>query len=52
MKKTAEMKKSKTNPTTNFSMDSHNDFCKRCFSEHQGICPMTGQSVLHKGCSV
>lgn len=40
------------NPTTNFPMDTHKDFCKRCFPAHQGICPMTGLPVLHKGCSV
>lgn len=40
------------NPTQNYPMDTHKDFCKRCFPAHKGICPMTGLPILSKGCSV
>ena len=39
MKKTDDIKKSKKNPTTNYPMDSHKEFCKRC-KEFNGGCPM------------
>lgn len=29
------------NPTTNYPMDSHNEFCKRCMA-YNGRCPITG----------
>lgn len=31
------------NPTTNYPMDSHKAFCKRCLGYNGGICPMTGR---------
>ena len=30
------------NPTTNYPMDSHKDFCRRCLGYNQGFCPITG----------
>lgn len=29
------------NPTTNYPMDSHKEFCKRCMG-YNGRCPITG----------
>lgn len=29
------------NPTTNYPMDSHKEFCKRCMT-YNGRCPITG----------
>lgn len=29
------------NPTTNYPMDSHKAFCKRCLGYNHGICPKT-----------
>lgn len=29
------------NPTTNYPMDSHKEFCKRCMV-YNGHCPITG----------
>lgn len=41
------------NPTTNYPMDSHKEFCKRCLDRYNGgICPMTKTKATHKGCSV
>lgn len=39
------------NPTTNYPMDTHKDFCKRCLKIN-GLCPMTNSMAPHKGCNV
>lgn len=39
MKKEDNVKKSKKNPTTNYSKDSHKAFCKRCLEKHHDQCP-------------
>lgn len=40
----------KTNATTNYGLDSHASFCKRCRKEHKGSCPRTGTKVLDNTC--
>ena len=40
----------KTNTTTNYALDSHTAFCKRCRKAHEGNCPRTGTKVLDKRC--
>lgn len=47
MKKTEEIKKSKKNPTHNYPMDSHKEFCKRC-KKFNGGCPSSNP----KDCSL
>ena len=39
------------NPTTNYSKDSHKDFCKRCMSHNSG-CPRTTGRFPSKECSL
>lgn len=39
------------NPTTNYSKDSHKDFCKRCMSHNSG-CPITTGRFPSKECSL
>lgn len=42
---------SKTNnSTTNYPLDSHKSFCKRCWEHHSGICPRTGTKAIDKRC--
>lgn len=53
MKKTEDIKKSKKNPTTNYPMDSHKEFCKRCLNlYHGGTCPITHSVRPSKDCSL
>lgn len=41
------------NPTTNYPMDSHQEFCKRCLHlYHGGICPVTHTKRPSKECSL
>ena len=37
-----EIRRSAVNPTTNYPMDHHKFFCKRCFAYHT-VCPKTGK---------
>ena len=37
-----ETRRSVVNPTTNYPMDHHKFFCKRCFAYHT-VCPKTGK---------
>lgn len=46
-----QRKKAK-NPTTNYSMDSHKYFCKRCFKHHEGTCPITNTNAVSKSCTM
>ena len=39
------------NPTTNYPMDSHKSFCKRCVKIN-GCCPMTGTAHASKNCDI
>ena len=40
------------NPTTNYAIDSHKAFCKRCIGYHGGNCPVTGRATTSKSCSL
>lgn len=40
------------NPTTNYSMDNHKYFCKRCFRYHGCVCPITKTNIVSKSCSL
>lgn len=40
------------NPTTNYPMDGHKKFCKRCYAINQNICPMTKTAAKSGGCTV
>lgn len=40
----------KTNATTNYGLDNHASFCKRCRKEHKGNCPRTGTKALDNSC--
>ena len=46
-----QRKKTK-NPTTNYSMDSHKYFCKRCLKHHEGVCPITNANAVSKSCNM
>ena len=39
------------NPTTNYPMDTHKKFCKRCLKQH-GKCPATKHGGLSKDCNL
>lgn len=52
MKKTDDIKKSKKNPTHNYPMDSHKDFCKRCKKFHGDRCPATKSGAVSKDCNL
>lgn len=45
-----EVRRSKVNPTTNYPMDAHKFFCKRCMDYHNG-CPKTGKAP-DKNCTL
>lgn len=38
-------------PTTNYPMDTHKNFCKRCLGYNR-VCPMTGKARPTRACSV
>ena len=40
------------NPTTNYRMDSHKFFCKRCYDRHSGICPATNRKAKSASCNI
>lgn len=40
------------NPTTNYPMDTHKAFCKRCKKINGDICPMTRKKFINTRCSV
>lgn len=40
------------NPTTNYPMDSHKEFCKRCLKIHEGKCPATKSGKLNPDCNL
>lgn len=40
------------NPTTNYPMDTHKAFCKRCKAINGNICPVTGKTFTAARCSV
>ena len=39
------------NPTTNYPMDSHKEFCKRCVKIHN-CCPATPYGKLSPDCNL
>lgn len=41
-----------TNPTTNYPMDSHKAFCKRCVTYNGGVCPATGTTKTYNHCDI
>ena len=51
-KKAKNQRKKAKNPTTNYSMDSHKYFCKRCFKHHEGVCPITNTNAVSKSCTM
>jgi hypothetical protein len=53
MKKADDIKKSKKNPTTNYPIDTHKEFCDRCLKRyHGGICPITNSKRPSKDCAL
>ena len=46
-----EDKKAVKNTTTNFPMDSHKAFCKRCMKIN-GCCPITGTAKASAHCDI
>lgn len=41
------------NPTLNYPMDTHKEFCNRCLKRyHNGVCPMTKSGHPSKDCSL
>ncbi len=52
MKNNEKIGKPAKNPTTNYRMDSHKFFCKRCFDHHGEICPATGRKAKSAKCSL
>ena len=51
MNNQAENQKTAKNPTTNYPMDSHKAFCKRC-KTYNGCCPITGTAQESKRCDI
>lgn len=47
----ADSKKTVKVTTTNYPMDSHKAFCKRCMKIN-GCCPMTGSDRASKNCDI
>lgn len=39
------------NPTTNYPMDTHKEFCKRCL-KHHGKCPATKSGKPSQDCNL
>lgn len=54
MKKAEQAKAGKPakNPTTNYPMDKHQFFCKRCYDKHEGKCPASGRKAKSAKCSL
>lgn len=52
MKNNEKTGKPAKNPTTNYRMDSHKFFCKRCYDRHSGICPATNRKVKSATCNI
>lgn len=46
-----EQQKTAKNPTTNYPMDSHKAFCKRCMKIN-GCCPSTGTDKPSNHCDI
>ena len=44
--------KAAKNPTTNYPMDKHQFFCKRCYDKHEGKCPASGRKAKSAKCSL
>lgn len=40
------------NPTTNYAMDNHKAFCKRCFAINKHVCPVTKTAAKSMGCTI
>lgn len=40
------------NPTTNYALDSHQKFCKRCIGYNGGVCPVTKTGNTSKRCAL
>lgn len=51
MAKVIEKKAVEVRNTTNYAMDSHKAFCKRCFKFHKG-CPSTGTKNKSESCKL
>lgn len=49
--KLEEVKKTSKNPTTNYPLDTHKAFCKRCQKQH-GKCPITKSGAVSQECSL
>jgi len=47
-----DQRKRVKNPTTNYRMDEHKYFCKRCLKHHEGVCPITNTNIVAKSCSM
>lgn len=45
-------RKKDKNSTTNYGMDSHKYFCKRCFKHHESVCPITNTNAVSKSCNM
>ena len=45
-------KKAVNKTTTNYPMDSHKAFCKRCVKYNGGVCPATGTTKLYQHCDI
>ena len=45
-------RKAVKNTTTNYPMDPHKVFCKRCKKINNNICPMTGKKFGTSRCTV
>lgn len=45
-------KKTVKQTTTNYPMDSHKAFCKRCVKYNGGVCPITGTAKASSRCDI
>lgn len=52
MKKRDVSTAGKAGPTTNYPMDGHKDFCRRCLKYHGGRCPAAKSGAVSGNCSL
>ena len=52
MKNNEKIGKPAKNPTTNYPMDKHQFFCKRCYGYNKGICPVTNRKAKSASCNI
>lgn len=52
MKNNEHASRATKNHTTNYRMDKHEFFCRRCYNHNNGICPVTNRKVKSASCNI